>query len=207
MDCIGDLFCCGCSRRCGREVQGVCGLGDRSRPSRLDQAATSSRSGSGGDRRRALGCALEVEVREDPVEPARQPPVGPAEEAHRRRHEDHAHERGVEEHGDGEADAEQLAVRVVAEDEGAEHADHDQRGRGDHPCGARQAAHHGFVVVAGGDVLLADPGQEEHLVVHREPEEDGEHDQRQERVDRHRAVQPDERSSPQPHWNTATSTP
>ena len=61
-------------------------------------------------------------------------------EAHRRRHEHHAHERGVEEHGDGEADAEQLAVGVVAEDEGTEHADHDQRGGGDHPGGARQAA-------------------------------------------------------------------
>ena len=57
---------------------------------------------------------------------------------------------------------------------------------------------HGFVVVAGRHVLLADPGQEEHLVVHREPEEDGEHDQRQERVDRHRAVQPDELVAPTP---------
>ena len=57
------------------------------------------------------------------------------------------------------------------------------------------------------DVLLADAGQEEHLVVHREAEEDGEHDQWEERVDRHRGVQPDELDAPQPHWNTATSTP
>src|SRR5204863_354908 len=61
----------------------------------------------------ALRCALEVEVRKDAVEPPRKPPVGPAEEAHGRRHEDHAHKGGVEEHSDREADTEQLAVRAV----------------------------------------------------------------------------------------------
>src|SRR4051812_31374106 len=36
--------------------------------------------------------ALEVEVREDPIEPRRQPPVRLADEAHRRRDEHHADE-------------------------------------------------------------------------------------------------------------------
>ena len=161
------------------------------------QAATSSRSGSGLSSE-VPGAASRSRCGQDPVEPAREPPVGPAEEAHGRRHQDHADEGGVDEHGDGEADTEQLAVRVVAEDEGAEHADHDQRRRGDHPGGARQAPDDGFVVVAGRHVLLTDPGQEEHLVVHREPEEDGEHDEREERVDRHRAVQPDQLGAPAP---------
>ena len=102
------------------------------------QAATSSRSGS-TTMSRVGAAALEVEVGQDAVEPVRQPPVGLADEAHRRGHEHHADERGVEEHGDREADAEHLAVDVVAEDEGTEDADHDERRGRDDPSGARRA--------------------------------------------------------------------
>ena len=39
---------------------------------------------------------------------------------------------------------------------------------------------HRLVVVLVSPVVLADPGEQEHLVVHREPEEDREHQQRHE---------------------------
>ena len=63
------------------------------------------------------------------------------------------------------------------------------------------------VAVAGCHVFLPDSGEQEHLVVHREPEEDGEHHQWHERDDRHRVVRAPISSLPQPHWNTATITP
>ena len=57
------------------------------------------------------------------------------------------------------------------------------------------------------EVLLPDPGQQEHLVVHRQPEEDGEHHHRHEADDRHRSRARRTGRSPQPHWKTATITP
>src|SRR3954451_15118865 len=55
--------------------------------------------------------ALDVEIAEvafdaalrHPVEPRREPPVAIAEELHRRRHEDHPDDGGVDEDGGGEA--------------------------------------------------------------------------------------------------------
>ena len=55
-------------------------------------------------------------------------------------------------------------------------------------------------------VLLADPAQEEDLVVHREPEQDREHDHGQVRRSRPGLVEPDQ-AGPQPHSKTATSAP
>ena len=54
------------------------------------------------------------------------------------------------------------------------------------------------VAVTGPLELLTDPGQEEHLVVHREPEEDGEHDHRDERVRRAPWRRADEALAPAP---------
>ncbi len=62
-----------------------------------------------------------------------------------------------------------------------------------------------FVVLAGVVVLL-DLGDEEHLVVHRQPEQDREHEQRYVGDDRHRPVEPDHVHS-QPYWKTAVRTP
>ena len=47
--------------------------------------------------------------------------------------------------------------------------------------------------------------EQEHLVVHREPEHDGEQHQRHDRLDRPASMPM--RSAPQPHWKMATSTP
>ena len=52
--------------------------------------------------------AFDVDVRQQPVEPAGQPPVGVAEQLHRRRHQHHADDGGVDQHGDGQAEAEHL---------------------------------------------------------------------------------------------------
>ena len=54
--------------------------------------------------------------------------------------------------------------------------------------------------------LLPDPGQQEHLVVHRQAEHDGEQHHRHPRLDRAPAAMP-VMSLSQPHWNTATTTP
>ena len=49
-----------------------------------------------------------------------------------------------------------------------------------------------------GDVLLADAGEQEHLVVHGQPEQDGEHEHRDEGHDRHGRLEPDQRAAPAP---------
>ena len=84
----------------------------------------------------------------------------------------------------GEAEAEQLEVAVLAEDERAEDADHDRRRGGDHAAGRGETVGDGLRVVAGAVVLLADAGQQEDLVVHREAEDDGEQHHRRPGLDR-----------------------
>ena len=63
------------------------------------------------------------------------------------------------------------------------------------------------VVVAGAQVLLADAAEQEHLVVHRQPEQDREHHHRDEAARSARLVRRRTGLRPQPHWNTATITP
>ena len=55
-----------------------------------------------------------------------------------------------------------------------------------------------LVVVAGAQVLLANPRQQEHLVVHGQPEQDREHEHRDEREDRHGRLQADQVRAPAP---------
>src|SRR5262245_29318112 len=105
------------------------------------------------------GAALDVEAGEQPVQPARQPPVPVAEQLHRGGYQDDADDGGVDQHGAGQADAEHLDDRILAQHEGGEHADHDERRRCDHPGGGGDALDHRGVVVAPRQVLLTDPGQ------------------------------------------------
>src|SRR5690242_3451558 len=56
--------------------------------------------------------ALDREVRDDPVEPAREPPVRPAHEDHHRRDQQAADQRRVDGDRDAHADAELLDGRV-----------------------------------------------------------------------------------------------
>jgi hypothetical protein len=105
---------------------------------------------------------------------------------------------GVEGDGDGETEAEHLDLGGVAEHEGCEDADHDERGGGDHAGRSGDASDHAAGGVAGGDPLLADTGEDEDLVVHGEAEEDGEHHHRQERHDGHGLVEADGVEAPSP---------
>jgi hypothetical protein len=63
---------------------------------------------------------------------------------------------------------------------------------------AAKPVHDALVAVAGAHVVLTDPAQQEDLVVHRQPEEDGEHDHRQERADRHVVVDTEQTAAPSP---------
>jgi len=54
----------------------------------------------------------------------------------------------------------------------------------------------GLAVVAPAVPLLVDTADEEHLVVHRQSEQDREHQHRQERLDRSRLVDTDQRRPP-----------
>ena len=67
-------------------------------------------------------------------------------------------------------------------------AAHDDGGRGDRPGRVRDALRHRVVVVSRAQVLLAHPAEEEHLVVHGQSEEHGEHDDRQVDPGNHRGA-------------------
>ena len=72
------------------------------------------------------------------------------------------------------------------------------------PVGGQPAGYRGGVAPA--VPLLPYPGDQEHLVVHGEPEQQREQHNRDPRVDRRGRAVVDARPS-QPHWNTATMTP
>ena len=145
-----------------------------------------------------VGTTLDVDRRQPTLEPGRQPPGAVPEQAHRRRDQHHPDQRDVQEDGDRQADAEHLGRDVDVQDERREHADHDERGAGDHPSRRTDALDHGTLRVEVLAVLLADPAHQEHLVVHREPEQDREHQHRRQRHDRHGLVDADQARAPAP---------
>ena len=63
-----------------------------------------------------------------------------------------------------------------------------------------------FGVVARLVEALLDPAEQEDVVVHREPEEDGEHEERQPGLDAFDLWKPS-RSAPTPCWKTSTMSP
>ena len=66
--------------------------------------------------------ALDVEVREQPAEPARQAPGAAPEQRHHGRHERHADHERVGQDAEGERQADRLDDRVGVEDERPEDA-------------------------------------------------------------------------------------
>ena len=76
-----------------------------------------------------------------------QPPVGVAEQLHRRGHEHEPDDRRVDDHRDREAEPDHLHRRLVARHERQEHRDHDQRGRRDDPRRLGQPDRDGLAVV------------------------------------------------------------
>src|SRR4029450_13476652 len=75
---------------------------------------------------------------------------------------------------------------------------HDQRGGGDHAARGRRAAGHRLGVVARGVGGLADPREQEHLVVHGQAEEHREEDDRHRRGDQVRPFQVEQVLEPAP---------
>src|SRR4051794_32722155 len=140
--------------------------------------------------------ALDAELRHHLLHPARQPPGFLAEQHHHRRHQQAADQGRVDRDRHRQPDPELLHHRIGDEDEAGEDADHDRRRRGDHPAGVGDALDHRGAGVAGLLEVFLHLGQQEHLVIHREAEEDREHQQRHEADDRDRVVEPDQFGSP-----------
>ena len=113
-----------------------------------------------------------------PPERPRRPPVPAPEQAHGRGDKQHADDRGVDEHGDCHAHADALDRDRFGERKGREDDDHDERRAGDHPGRPRQALGDRGAVVVRASVGLLDARQEQDFVVHRQPEQDAEHDDR-----------------------------
>ena len=98
-----------------------------------------------------------------------------------------------------------LMMRSSPMRERAEHHHHDRRRRGDHPAGGSQAVAHRVVRVAAVLPLLVHAREQEHLVVHGQPEDDREQHHRQERLDRPR-LDP-EQVGAHPCWKTSVTRP
>jgi hypothetical protein len=119
-------------------------------------------------------------VRLGAVQPAGQPPVGAAGQVHEGGDEDSAQEEGVEQDRSGQTHADFADGLLTGQDKGAEHEDHDGGGGDDDPAGGGLAGADRPAVVAGGGPFLADPGDQEDLVVHGQAEQDREHEDRHE---------------------------
>ena len=123
----------------------------------------------------------------------RHPPVPVAQQAHRGRHEERPDDARVEGHRDGHAQSDRLDQDDVGERERAGH-DHDDEGGGGHdPAAPLEAAGDRLGVVPGPIPDLLHPGQEEDLVVHRQPEQDAEQDDRLGRLDVAQRLEPQDR--------------
>ncbi len=135
-------------------------------------------------RLRRLDRTLDAEVRQ-PVQPARQVPVAVAQQRHRRRHQDRADDRRVEQHGDAEAEAHLLQE--------------DQTGRRANPPKTATMINAAPVMIfavacrpTATDsrlllrlvVVLPDPAEQEDVVVHAEAEQHREEEERQPGLDR-----------------------
>src|ERR687891_71001 len=142
------------------------------------------------------GGRFHVKAGEEPVEPARDPPGRAAEELHDGGDEHQPHDGGVDEDRRRHADAHQLEEDLGAEDEGEEDNDHDRGGGGDHARGPGDPFDDGAVCLPVVQVLLAHAREQEHLVVHREAEQDREHDHRDRRGNGRLVVDAEESAGP-----------
>ncbi len=102
------------------------------------------------------------------------PPVRPAHQGRRGRHEEHPRERGVDDDREDKAQADLLDGGESPGHETGEHDRHEQRRRGDDAARPLQPTLDGGVVVAGLPVDLGDSPEQEDVVVHRQAEGDRE---------------------------------
>ena len=121
----------------------------------------------------------------------RAPPVPVPEQAHRRRHEQRPDDGRVEGDRERHPDAERLDQDDVGERERGRDDDDDQR-RGRHdPAAPLEAAGDRLLVVVGPVPDLLHPRQQEHLVVHRQPEQHAEQDHRLGGLDEPQRLEPE----------------
>src|SRR5918997_33409 len=110
------------------------------------------------------------------------PPVPVAEDTHGGRDEEDADDGGVHEDGDGQAEADGLGEYDTGKREGAGDDDDDRGCRGDDAGGRDEALGDARRVRVAVLVGLADAGEQEDLVVHRDPEDRAEHEYGERRV-------------------------
>src|SRR5215510_6554558 len=103
-----------------------------------------------------------------------EPPVPPAEDPDERGQQQRADDDGVEEDPRAQGGGEHLDGGVGGGRQGEEGEEEDEGGAGHQPPGPADAADHGLAGGAGGVVFLADAGEDEYLVVHRQPEQERE---------------------------------
>src|ERR1019366_6569969 len=138
------------------------------------------------------------QVRDHPIEPPREPPVGLAEEVHEGRDQHGSDDEGVDENGAGQADAELLDDDDFPKHEARKDQDQGGGRGGDLQTGSRLTEGHSHAVVVVEEPLLVHPADQEHLVVHGQPEEDGEQQDGNEDLDGGSARDTEQRVSPPP---------
>src|SRR5207302_201731 len=114
----------------------------------------------------------------------RQPPVPAAEQRDDGGDEQRADHGRVEEDARGELGGEDFVFGLWAGGQRDEREEQDQRGARDKPAGAPDTSHDGGVCRSGGVVFLTHAREDEHLVVHRQAEQEREHHKRYPRGDR-----------------------
>src|SRR5262249_112313 len=103
-----------------------------------------------------------------------EPPVPPAEDPDESGQQQRADDDGVEEDPRAQGGGEHLDGGIGGGRQGEEGEEEDEGGAGHQPPGPADAAGHGLAGGAGRVVFLADAGEDEYLVVHRQPEQERE---------------------------------
>jgi 3-hydroxymyristoyl/3-hydroxydecanoyl-(acyl carrier protein) dehydratase len=157
----------------GVRVYWASGLGMRIRSGAGDARPALAGASVGHARRRQGGLAGGLGEPPPVVQAAqrrRGPPVPRPRQPHECRHQHSPNQGGIHHDGNRHPEPEQLEEGEPAGHEG-EPDDGDEPGGGsDQPAGPRQAGRDGAVVVAGLQPHLADARQQEHLIVHGQPE-------------------------------------
>src|ERR1035438_4485366 len=104
------------------------------------------------------------------------PPVHGAQQPHRGRNQQGAHDGGIDQDGDEHAYPDHLHDHDAGGGKSADNNGEQDRRAGNDPATALQSDGHRRRVVAGTVPLLADPGYQEDLVVHGQAEDDGKHE-------------------------------
>src|ERR1700694_4714840 len=116
---------------------------------------------------------------ENPGNGTRQVPIPLPEQGHQCWDQQHSHNGRIQEDAEAQTGGEHLDVRLRPRRERQKCQEENQRGAGDQAAGATHALNHGAIGRSPAVVFLADARQDEHLVVHRESEEEGEDHDRQ----------------------------